>query len=571
MQRGLRVASSGRPAGSTRSPAPPLASRAGLPPPPLIFDVPKRLGANAGRHDGAGNSNLEQSRPRGRAPRAPFAPRQCDILGQVAAADRPPPRRQCARRTAAAPLRPARRCARGRDPARPGRAPTLHRQPIRASASSSWARSRICGSPLRRSTGSCSSRARSSASGARPAGRAALKGYVIGREIRQGCMIPSIGGGICQLTNALSRVAHSAGMEIVERHSHTRPSGGLLHRRRDRRHRVLELYRFPLPQPPPGADRRAAHRDHARRPAGRAAVSRAPRSCASCDETGCAMNKRHGAEPAGAHAPRCSTTSGPKMRAWSPRRAAPRTNCSRPACSAPGPAAIAGPGRPSIAPRSPPRAAISPCGGSPRRPAGCASAPISTHDRQRRAGAGAGRSTIAPAIWWSRRAWLPWLDEAGALGGRSFDVVDEPLSARRNPPHARRRRGRDRPVRDDRRFPRRSRASRARGGAARPRAADRHAAPRHRRDVSGPGAAARLASPAAPHRASRALESPSSARPSPASGPTSSARLAELARRAADRVRRDARAAVGRSGDRAAAIRAGLARRNRRDPSPGDA
>ena len=46
-------------------------------------------------------------------------------------------------------------------------------------------------------------------------------GYVIGRELRSGCMIPSIGGGICQLTNALSRVAHAAGMEIVERHSHT--------------------------------------------------------------------------------------------------------------------------------------------------------------------------------------------------------------------------------------------------------------------------------------------------------------------------------------------------------------
>jgi vancomycin resistance protein YoaR len=34
-------------------------------------------------------------------------------------------------------------------------------------------------------------------------------------------MVPSVGGGICQLTNALSRVAHRAGMEIVERHSHT--------------------------------------------------------------------------------------------------------------------------------------------------------------------------------------------------------------------------------------------------------------------------------------------------------------------------------------------------------------
>jgi vancomycin resistance protein YoaR len=56
----------------------------------------------------------------------------------------------------------------------------------------------------------------------RAAGRATrAKGYVIGRELRLGCMIPSIGGGICQLTNALSRVAHEAGMEIVERHSHS--------------------------------------------------------------------------------------------------------------------------------------------------------------------------------------------------------------------------------------------------------------------------------------------------------------------------------------------------------------
>lgn len=47
------------------------------------------------------------------------------------------------------------------------------------------------------------------------------KGYVTGRELRLGCMIPSTGGGICQLTNALSRVAHQAGLEIVERHSHS--------------------------------------------------------------------------------------------------------------------------------------------------------------------------------------------------------------------------------------------------------------------------------------------------------------------------------------------------------------
>lgn len=61
----------------------------------------------------------------------------------------------------------------------------------------------------------------------RAAGRATrAKGYVTGRELRQGCMIPSIGGGICQLTNALSRIAHRAGMELVERHRHSvQPEG----------------------------------------------------------------------------------------------------------------------------------------------------------------------------------------------------------------------------------------------------------------------------------------------------------------------------------------------------------
>ena len=56
----------------------------------------------------------------------------------------------------------------------------------------------------------------------RAAGRASrAKGYVVGRELRQGCVIPTVGGVICQLTNALSRIAHRAGLEIVERHSHS--------------------------------------------------------------------------------------------------------------------------------------------------------------------------------------------------------------------------------------------------------------------------------------------------------------------------------------------------------------
>jgi vancomycin resistance protein YoaR len=56
----------------------------------------------------------------------------------------------------------------------------------------------------------------------------AAKGYVEGRELRSGCMIPTIAGGICQLTNALSRCAQLADVEIVERHKHTAAIDGLV-------------------------------------------------------------------------------------------------------------------------------------------------------------------------------------------------------------------------------------------------------------------------------------------------------------------------------------------------------
>ncbi len=48
------------------------------------------------------------------------------------------------------------------------------------------------------------------------------RGFVEGREILQGCVVPSIGGGLCQLSNALYDAALTAGFEIVERHRHSR-------------------------------------------------------------------------------------------------------------------------------------------------------------------------------------------------------------------------------------------------------------------------------------------------------------------------------------------------------------
>lgn len=47
------------------------------------------------------------------------------------------------------------------------------------------------------------------------------RGFVAGRELREGCLVPSVGGGLCQLSNALYDAALRAGFDIVERHAHT--------------------------------------------------------------------------------------------------------------------------------------------------------------------------------------------------------------------------------------------------------------------------------------------------------------------------------------------------------------
>lgn len=49
----------------------------------------------------------------------------------------------------------------------------------------------------------------------------AAKGFRPGTEIRDGCVIPSIGGGLCLLSGALFRLAAEMGWQIYERHGHT--------------------------------------------------------------------------------------------------------------------------------------------------------------------------------------------------------------------------------------------------------------------------------------------------------------------------------------------------------------
>ena len=48
------------------------------------------------------------------------------------------------------------------------------------------------------------------------------RGFVTGRMLQQGCLVPATGGGLCQLSNALYQAALVSGCEIVERHAHSR-------------------------------------------------------------------------------------------------------------------------------------------------------------------------------------------------------------------------------------------------------------------------------------------------------------------------------------------------------------
>ena len=51
---------------------------------------------------------------------------------------------------------------------------------------------------------------------------ARVRGFMPGRMLQQGCVIPATGGGLCQLSNALYDVALKARCDIVERHAHSR-------------------------------------------------------------------------------------------------------------------------------------------------------------------------------------------------------------------------------------------------------------------------------------------------------------------------------------------------------------
>lgn len=53
------------------------------------------------------------------------------------------------------------------------------------------------------------------------------RGFRHGMELRGGCIVPTLGGGLCALSNALFRMACELGWNILERHGHTREAAPL--------------------------------------------------------------------------------------------------------------------------------------------------------------------------------------------------------------------------------------------------------------------------------------------------------------------------------------------------------
>lgn len=147
-----------------------------------------------------------------------------------------------------------------------------------------------------------------------------------------------------------------------------------------------------------------------------------PRSCASCDETGCAMNRRHGiAEPPPVRTSYVLDDAWPEYASIVAAARRPEDQVLAPGIWGPRPARYRWPDAQhralvATAHRHYAMRKVAKASGGLRQRTYLA------HDRAvaralaRAIDYRAGHLVIA-------QAWLPWLDEAGALGGRSFDVL----------------------------------------------------------------------------------------------------------------------------------------------------
>lgn len=52
------------------------------------------------------------------------------------------------------------------------------------------------------------------------------KGFTEGRELRSGCLVPNLGGGLCQISGLIHAAALEAGLHVVEKHTHSRSLPG---------------------------------------------------------------------------------------------------------------------------------------------------------------------------------------------------------------------------------------------------------------------------------------------------------------------------------------------------------
>jgi hypothetical protein len=149
----------------------------------------------------------------------------------------------------------------------------------------------------------------------------------------------------------------------------------------------------------------------------------APRSCASCGETGCAMNRRHGVEKT----PAARTfwvmdDVWPEYASMIAASLRPDDRVLAPGLFGPRPARYRWPGRVlhagllATARRHLAMRRVARASGGVRQQAYLAADRALARALARKIDYRAGHLVVA-------QAWLPWLDEAGMLGGRSFDVA----------------------------------------------------------------------------------------------------------------------------------------------------
>ncbi len=131
----------------------------------------------------------------------------------------------------------------------------------------------------------------------------AARGFVVGREVREGCVVPTVAGGICQLSNALADVAARAGLEFVERHGHSARVGSatggdatVFWRHVDLKLRASQAWRLDVEM----TAEELVVRLRARMPALPRPVTLSPRrelpaarGCLGCGETACFRHSRH--------------------------------------------------------------------------------------------------------------------------------------------------------------------------------------------------------------------------------------------------------------------------------------